>query len=105
MSVIMAPQKQNNSLGLLGTLAMFGGTLTGNPFLTSLGTGMNAANQMINGNYSSTPQAASAFQDAIKGLWGWVNPASGNIAKSASKIKDIAEKVAQSNNGFWGRIS
>ena len=37
---------------------------------------------MINGNYSSAPQATSAFQDAIKGLWGWVNPASGNIAKS-----------------------
>ena len=103
MAVITAPQSKNNSLGLLGSLAFFGGTLTGNPFLTSLGTGMNAANQMINGNNS--PQTQSTFQDAIKGLWGWVNPASGNIAKSTSKIKDIADKVAQSNNGFWGRVS
>ena len=82
MAVITAPQSKNNSLGTLGTLAMFGGTLLGQPWLSALGSGINAANSMINGNYSSAPQATSAFQDAIKGLWGWVNPASGNIAKS-----------------------
>ena len=107
MSVIMAPQKQNNSLGLLGTLAMFGGTLTGQPWLTALCTGMSAAGKMLGGqgNMNDQKQNADAFQEAIKGLWGWVNPASGNIAKSTSKIKDIADKVAQSNNGFWGRVS
>ena len=88
MAVITPPQSQsqsqNNSLGLLGTLGIFGGTLLGVPALSTLGTGMVAANKLLNGqgNMNDYKENASAFQDAIKGLWGWVNPASGNIAKS-----------------------
>ena len=105
-------QNNNSSpfgnLGTLGTLAMFGGTLTGQPWLTALGTGMSAAGKMLGGqgNMNDQKQNADAFQEAIKGLWGWVNPASGNIAKSASTIKDIADSVGNpsGNSSFWGGI-
>lgn len=86
--------KGNSPLGSLGTLGMAVGTLTGQPWLTALGSGMSAANSMINGNGYAAPQSLSAFQDALKGILGWTNPASGNIAKSASTISDIANRVA-----------
>ena len=81
--------KGNSPLGSLGTLGMAVGTLTGQPWLTALGTGMSAANSMMNGN--PNPQSASSFQDALKGILGWVNPAQGNIA-SPSPLKDFAKR-------------
>ena len=93
MAVKYIESQKSNPLGLLGTLAMFGGTLTGNPFLTTLGTGMTAANKMINGqgNMNDYKENADAFQEAMKGLWGWVNPASGSIAKSAGDNSHILD--------------
>ena len=44
MAVITAPQSKNNSLGTLG---IFGGTLLGVPALSTLGTGMVAANKLL----------------------------------------------------------
>ena len=97
MAVITAPQSKNNSLGLLGSLAFFGGTLTGQPWLTALGTGMNAANKMINGqgNMNDMKTNQDAFQESMEGLWNLVNPASNNIAKApgdGSHILDYMRK-------------
>ena len=81
--------KANSPLGSIGTITTAVGTLTGQPWLSALGTGMTAANSLINGN--STPEAHSSFQDALKGILGWVNPAQGNIA-SPSPLKDFAKR-------------
>lgn len=86
--------KGNSPLGSLGSLGIAVGTLTGQPWLTALGTGMSAANSMINGNGNSAAQSIGAFQDALKGILGWTNPAHGNIAKSAPTIADFANRVA-----------
>lgn len=94
-------KNNNNPLGTLGSLAMVGGTLTGNPFLASLGTGMTAANSMINGN--SNPQSVSALQEALKGIWDWTNPADGNIAKS--NPNDITPAEYQALKRKWGGVS
>ena len=42
-------QKQNGILGTLGTLASLGGTLTGQPWLTTLGMGMRGLDGVLNG--------------------------------------------------------
>lgn len=102
-------ENNNNKGGFLGTLGSLTGalgTVTGNPMLTALGTGMSAANNLFNGggnNAGNQMQNAGALQESLKGLWDWINPASaGNIAKSKAKaILDAANKV-QSNN-FYGR--
>ena len=89
--------KGNSPLGSLGSLGMAVGTLTGQPWLTALGSGMSAANSMINGN--STPEALSSFQDALKGVLGWVNPAQGNIAKSAGDYSHVLDYLRK-NGGY-----
>ena len=89
--------KGNSPLGSLGTLGMAVGTLTGQPWLTALGTGMSAANSMMNGN--PNPQSASSFQDALKGILGWVNPASGNIAKSDGDYSHVLDYLRK-NGGL-----
>ena len=76
--------KGSSPLGSLGSLTGAVGTLTGNPWLTALGTGMGAVGSMMNGN--SNPQSVSTLQEALKGVLGWENPASGNIAKAAPGV-------------------
>ena len=93
--------KGNSPLGTLGTLGMAVGTLTGQPWLTALGTGMLAANKMINGK--DDEDTHSAFQDALKGILdGWKNPASGSIATSNPDIMTSDEYQALKRK--WGGI-
>lgn len=92
----MAVTVLKNNGGPLGSLGSFGmalGTLTGQPWLTALGTGMKATDSLLNGNngVNTNTNNIGALQEALKGLWEWVNPASDNIAKSASQR--MAEKV------------
>ena len=89
--------KGNSPLGSLGSLGMAVGTLTGQPWLTALGTGMTAANSIMNGN--STPESLSSFQDALKGILGWVNPAQGSIAKPAGDYSHVLEYLRK-NGGY-----
>lgn len=86
-------QNNGSPLGSLGTLGMALGTVTGQPWLTALGTGMKATDSLLNGNNNAqtTANNIGSLQEALKGLWGWVNPASDNVAKSAAQR--LAEKA------------
>ena len=55
MSITQVQQqkKQNGILSSLGTLAAIGGAVTGQPWLSALGTGMKGADSLMNGGGSS----------------------------------------------------
>ena len=78
MAVIYQQGGGGGLLGGLGALATIGGALTGQPWLSALGTGLNAANGMMNGNAQSASGLAGAIGDLVNS---WKNPAGGNIAK------------------------
>lgn len=85
-------EKQPGILSNIGNLASLAGTLTGQPWLTALGMGMSATDGLINGSgYSSTAEDALGKLKEVIG--GWKNPASGNIAKTASKAADFAKAI------------
>ena len=87
--------QEKSGLGsLLGGLATIGGALTGQSWLSALGTGIN----MMSGNggggslggYEELGKGIKGLLDQIKG---WANPADGSIVDSSKQIKDIANKV------------
>lgn len=71
----------------LGTLATLGGSLFGAPWLGALGTGMTAADSILNGGgaggLGNTGMTMKDILDQIAGAW--KNPASGNIAQTPGK--------------------
>lgn len=70
-------------LSNLGDLASLGGlVIPGAGWLTALGLGMRATDNMINkrGGGSMTVDDLSKLKDIVNGA-GWKNPASGNVAK------------------------
>ena len=88
-------------LGGLGALATIGGALTGQPWLSALGTGLNAANGMMNGGGAqSAGSLASAIGDLVNS---WKNPAGGNIAKPTyqATAEDWARMRNMQRQG-WG---
>ena len=108
-------QKQNGILGTLGTLASLGGTLTGQPWLTTLGMGMRGLDGVLNGGSTSTGGNAQTaggtntdWEKILSKLKeGWKNPASGNVAKSADaqakeeiarRFGTIAQPIATAAN-------
>ena len=93
--------KGNSPLGSLGSLGMAAGTLTGQPWLTALGTGMLAANKMFNGK--DDEDTRSAFQESLKGILDyWKNPAQGSIA--TSNPDNITPDEYQTLKQKWGGI-
>ena len=72
-------KEKNNFLGALGGLATLGGIVTGQPWLSTLGAGLGAANGMMNGNSSDVGALGQILSGIINGTW--KNPADGNIAK------------------------
>ena len=104
MAVIQA-QSGGGIGGLLGGLATIGGALTGQPWLTALGTGLG----MMSGGGAGAGggNGYASLGEGVKGLLdqlsGWVNPASGSMVDPAKKAKEIANKVinpAQINNNW-----
>ena len=95
MAVIMA--KGNNTLGTLGTLVSIAGMATGTPWLSTLGMGMGAAGNIINGNSTSMEQQG-ALAEILKNLGGWFNPAKDNPAKVDLTDEELAKKWG----GFLG---
>ena len=89
MAIIKA--KGSNTLGTLGTLASVAGMATGQPWLTTLGAGMGAVGNMINGNNSTTEQQAG-LAEILKNIGGWINPASNNIGKVKMSDEELAKK-------------
>ena len=85
MAVIYQQGGGGGLLGGLGALASIGGVLTGQPWLSALGTGLNAANGMMNGNAQSAGDLAGAIGGLINS---WKNPVSGNIAKTPYQATD-----------------
>lgn len=92
MAVQVVENKGSGILGNIGSLATLGGLVTGQPWLTALGTGMSTVDGMINpsGGGSSGADALAKLKDVIDG---WKNPASGNIARTASKAAEAAKAV------------
>lgn len=103
LTYVQAPQQQRSGgiLGTLGTLATLGGTAFGVPWLGLLGTGMTAADTLINGGssggggYEATSKATSDFGKVLKQLKDmWFKPSDNNVAKSAAKqASEFAQKV------------
>ena len=89
MAVIMA--KGNNTLGTIGTLASIAGMATGTPWLSTLGLGMGAAGNIINGNNTNMEQQG-ALAEILKNLGGWFNPAKDNPAKVDLTDEELAKK-------------
>ncbi len=83
----------NGLLGGLGALAMLGGTLTGNPFLTTLGTGLGTANNILNGGTGVSGVSGQGGQGGVS-LWDfmskvlgqWQNPASNGKPKTDAEL-------------------
>ena len=90
-------------LSNLGNLASLGGMVTGQPWLTALGTGMKATDGLINGsNLDTQSDALEKLKDVITG---WKNPASGNIAKVARKAANTVSPATDYNELLsrgWG---
>lgn len=81
----------NGLLGGLGALAMLGGTLIpGAEFLTTLGTGLGAANNILNGGTGVSGQGGqggvSLWDMMSKVLGQWQNPASNGKPKTDAEL-------------------
>ena len=90
MAVIYQQGGGGGLLGGLGALASIGGVLTGQPWLSALGTG-NA-------------QSAGDLAGAIGGLINsWKNPVSGNIAKTPYQATaDDWARMRNMQSQGWG---
>ena len=87
-------KKQNNTLGMLGTLASIGGTAFGVPWLGALGTGMQGMNAMMNGDSSATTSGATAgaLNEILNGLKDvWKNPAKTEAQAIKDKVQDMTD--------------
>ena len=100
MSVTYVPSQQKKSNGILsglGMLATLGGTLTGQPWLSALGTAAHGANAMMNGNDTSMDTAektSGALNEVLTGLKSvWSKPTDNNPAKS--EAKNAADKISE----------
>lgn len=79
-------KKKNNMLGGLGTIAQVGGLVTGQPWLTALGTGLSGLNSQMNGGGGNNGDATGALSEILDGLNGaWQMLSSGNIGKVHTK--------------------
>ena len=87
-------KKQNNTLGILGTLASIGGAAFGVPWLGALGTGMQGMNSMMNGDSSmktgqDTAGALSEVLSSLKDIW--KNPAKTDAQAIKDKVQDMTD--------------
>ena len=74
----------NGFLGGLGTLAQIGGLVTGTPWVSALGMGMNAVNGMMNsGGGYQTPGFQNYNSNPLLGLGSIL---SGNIAGNPDNL-------------------
>lgn len=87
-------ERRPGILSNIGNLASLAGMATGQPWLTALGAGANFTDGIVNGfgtgGTSSAAEVLGKLKDAITG---WKNPASGNIAKAASKAAKAAKAI------------
>ena len=97
-------QKSSGILGTLGTLATLGGMAFGVPWLGAIGTGMKAADTLMNGNssYSDQAQATGNLGEVLNGVLGGLGLrklSDNNIAKSAEEqAKEAAGRIVNGGN-------
>ena len=96
---VIQEQGGGGLLGGLGAIATLGGVLTGNPFLSSLGTGLGTANNILNGgNGQGGIQGGTSWSDILNNiLGGLIKPTDNNIAK-------VAPKGFNGKNGSHGML-
>ena len=95
VTTVQRPQKKSNStLSTLGTLASIGGMVTGQPWLSAMGMGMQGANAMMNGDTSmqtatTTSGAMSEVLSSLKDIW--KNPAKTDAQAIKDKVQDMTD--------------
>ena len=81
-------------LGNLGSLATLAGMFVpGAQWLTPLGVGMSAVDNIMNGSSGDASDTIDALGKLKEAMTGWKNPASGNIAKVANNAARAARSV------------
>lgn len=102
---IVPPQGGGGStFGGFGGFASALGMLTGQPWLSAIGMGMNAIDGMTAGTAGGAASAAGSLDQMVDYMKqaGWFNPASGSIAKtSAQNAMDNYSDLKRK----WGPIS
>ena len=86
MAVIDA-RGNNSTFGGLGSFATALGTLTGQPWLSAIGMGMNAVDSMSAGGSGGSGGGMGNIDQMLDYMKqaGWINPASGSIANTAAQ--------------------
>ena len=96
VTTVQRPQKKSNStLSTLGTLASIGGMVTGQPWLSAMGMGMQGANAMMNGDTSmqtatTTSGAMSEVLSSLKDIW--KNPAKTDAQAVKDKMQEMTDE-------------
>lgn len=91
MAVITTGNRGGGILGALGQIANIGGMLTGTPWLSGLGMGMNAVNGAMNGGTSAGQFGGAGLNNLMEMLvngrinGGFFDPSSNNIARTAEQ--------------------
>lgn len=101
MAVIQT--KKSGPFGGWGGLATAVGTLTGQPWLSAIGSGMNAVDSMYGGDSEKSQGSLDKMLDYLKEA-GWINPAAGSIAKSGSTGAQNAQflkTLGEAMGGGW----
>ena len=95
VTTVQRPQKKSNStLSTLGTLASIGGMVTGQPWLSTLGMGMQGANAIMNGdtNMQTATTTSGAMSEVLNGLKDiWKNPAKTDEQAIKDKVQDMTD--------------
>ncbi len=106
MAIKTLERKKDNTLGMLGTIASMAGAAFGMPWLGALGTGMQGANAMMNGDSrmetaNATSGAMNEILDKLKNAW--KNPAEGNIAKTEQQnaVEKAQKILGQGYSTSW----
>ena len=78
------------------------GTLTGQPWLGAVGMGMNAVDSMYTGNSGGSGGGMGNIDQMLDYMKqaGWINPASGNIAKKNTGFNGDSTDVLQYFRGL-----
>lgn len=93
---VIEPQvikQQSGILGTLGNLASLGGMMTGQPWLTALGTGMSGVDTLMNGDgtAASKDEVAKKTGEAWKEIYDrmkarWKNATEDNVTKKKGQV-------------------
>ena len=103
---VIQPKGGGSTFGGWGGLFTGLGMLTGQPWLSGIGMGMNAVDSMTSGGGGGAGGTAGSFNQMIDYMKqaGWFNPAQGSIANTAAQnavqnYEDLKRKWGPVNYG------